>query len=114
MKITVRGSLRETLCRWVGEGVHVCVRRSSSGGKGGRVGRRAVLECGIVVVLDLVGIDLRGARGFIWIRGSKVNGSLVVGMSVAVHDVVGSGVSLVDVGLAGGSGGVRWSPSPAA
>lgn len=114
MKIGVRGSLRESLCRWVGVGVHVCVRRSSSGGKGGREGRRATLECGIVVVLDVVGIDLRGARAFIWIRWSKVNGSLVVGMSVAVHDVIGSGVSLVDIGLAGGSRGVRWSRSPAA
>ena len=114
MKIGVRRVVRKILCRWIRVGVHVCVRRSSSGGKGGWVARRAALEGGVVVVLGVVGIDLRGVRVFVWIMGSKVNVSLVVGMIVAIHDSVGCGVSLVDIGLAGSSGRVRWSHSPAA
>lgn len=113
MVIGIRRVLRETLRGWIGIGAHVRVRRSSSGGKGGRVGNRATLEGGIVVVLGVVGIDLRRARGFSWNRGRKVNISLFVVMSVAVHDAVGTGVSLVGIGLAGCVRRVRWSHGPA-
>ena len=113
MIIGIRRVLRKTLRGWIGVGAHVCVRRSSSGGKGGRVDSRTTLEGGIVIVLGVVGIDLRRARGFGWNRGRKVNISLFVVMSVAVHDAVGTGVSLVNIGLAGCVRRVRWSHSPA-
>ena len=98
---------------WVGVGIHVCVRSSSSGRKGGRIGRRAILESGIVIVLGLIRIDLRRARGFIWIWGAKVNVLLVVGMSVTVRDAVGNRVSIVDVRLVRTSGRVGRSQRPA-
>ena len=113
MIIGIRRVLRETLRGRVGIGAHICVRRSSSGGKGGRIGKRATLEGGIVVVLGVVGIELRRARGFSWNRGRKVNISLFVVMSVAVYDTVWTGVSLVNTGLAGRVRRVRWSHGPA-
>ena len=113
VEVGIRGVLRETLSNWVGVGIHVCVRSSSSGRKGGLVGRRAIFEGGIVVVLDLIRIDLRRVRGLIWMRGAEVNVSLVVRMSVTVCDVVGARVSLVDVRLVGTSGRVRRSHGPA-
>ncbi len=53
--------------------------------------------------------DMRGARGFIWLRGSKIDVSLVVGLKVAIHQAVRTRVSLVDIGLAGSSRRVRCS-----
>ena len=113
MEVGIRRILRETLSSWVGVGIHVCVRSSSSGRKGGRIGRRAILEGGIVLVLGLIRIDLRRARSFTWMRGAKVNVSLIVSMSVTIRDAVGARVSLVDVKLIGISGRVRWSHGPA-
>lgn len=97
----------------VGIGIHVYIRGGSSGGKGGRICGRAAPEGGVVVVLNMVGEDLRRANRFVGIRVSKVNVPLAVGVSVANHDAVSSGVSLVDIGLAGSSRRVRRSHSPA-
>ena len=113
MEVGIRWIWRETLSNWVGVGIHIRVRSSSSGRKGRRISRRAILEGGIVLVLGLIRIDLRRARGFTWMRGAKVNVSLVVGMSVTIRDPVGARISLVDVRLVGTSGCVRWSHGPA-
>ena len=113
MEVGIRRILRESLSNWGGVGIHICVRSSSSGRKGGRIARRAILEGGRVIVLGLIRIDLRRARCFIWMRGAKVNVSLVVGMSVTIRDAVGARVSFVDVRLVGTSGRVRWSHGPA-
>ena len=100
MEIGVRRIVRETLRTWVGVGVQVCVGGSSSGRERGRIGRRAVLEGGIVIILGVVRINLRRSRGFAWNGGAKVNVSLVVGMCLAIGDAVRDGVNLVDIGLA--------------
>ena len=113
METAVRRVERKTRRSRAGIGAHVCVRRGSSGGKGGRVDRRATLEGDVVVVLGVISINLRRARGFVWIRGRKVNISLVVGMNVTIYDAVRSGVCLVHIGLTGSIGHMRWSHSPA-
>ena len=92
---------------------HICVCGSSSGGKGGRVCRRAASVRSVEVILSVTGKGLRSANRFVIVGGSKIHVPWGVGMSVAIHEAVGSGVSLVDIGLAGSSGRVRWSHSPA-
>ena len=113
MEVGIRRIWRESLSDWGRVGIHVCVRSSSSGRKGGRIGRRAILEGGTVLVWGLIRIDLRRARGFIWMWRAKVNVSSIVGMSVNITDAVGPRVSLVDVRLVGTSGRVRRSQGPA-
>ena len=113
MEIGVPRIVREALRSWVRVGIHICVRRGSSGRKSGRVGRGAILKGGIVVILGLIRIHLRRARGVAWNRGTKISVSLIVGMSVTIGDAVGGGVSLVDIRLVGTTGSVRWSHSPA-
>lgn len=93
----------------VGIGAHICVCGGSGGGKGGRVCRRAASVRGIVAVLGMVGEGLRRASGFVGVGSSKIHAPWGIGMGVAVHDAVRTGVSLVDIGLAGSSRRMRWS-----
>ena len=115
MEVGVRSVLGESLGMLrslVGIGAHVRVCGGSSGGKGGRICRRAASVCGVEAVLSMIGEGVRRADGFVGVGTSKIHIPWGVGMSVAIHDAVGSGVSLVNVGLAGSSGRVRWSHSP--
>ena len=116
MKVSVRTVVREILGMLrslVGIGAHICICGGSSCGKGGRVCRRAACVCGVVVVLGWVWEDLSRVNGFVGVGGSKIHAPWGVGMNMAVHDAVRSGVSLVDIGLTGSSGRVGWSHSPA-
>ena len=92
-------------------GAHVRVCGGSSGGKGGRICRRAAFICGVEVVLRFIGEFLR-TSGFIGVGASKIHVPWGIGMRVAIHHAVRSRVILVNIGLARSSGRVRWSPSP--
>ncbi len=116
MKIGVRAVVRKTLGMLrslVGVGAHISVCGDSSGGKRGRVCGWAACVCDVVIVLGLIGEDSRRANGFVGVGGSKIHGPWGAGMSVAAHDAVRSEISLVNIGLAGGSGRMGWRHSPA-
>ena len=93
----------------VGIGVHICIGSGSSGWKRGRVCRGATSVCIVVIICGMVGEDLRRANGFIGVGSSNIHIPQGIGMSLVIHDAVRSGVSLVNIGLAGGSGHMRWS-----
>ena len=110
MEVGVRSVLRIILGRLRGLVricVHICVCGGGCGGKGRLVCRSAGIVCDVVVVLGMVGEDLRRASRFVGVGGSKICVHWGFSMSVAVRDTVSRGVSLVDIGLAG------WSHSPA-
>ena len=116
MEVGVCSVVRKTLGKLrslLGIGVHICVCGGSSGWKGGRVCGRAASVRGVVVACGMVREDLRRAKVFVGIGSSKIHVSWGVGMSVAIQNAVRSGVSFVDIGLAGRSGRVRWSHSSA-
>ena len=113
MEIGVRRVVRVSLRGLIGIGAHVRSCRGSSSGKGRRIGRRAIVEAGVVAVLSMMGIDLRRVNGFIQIMGGKVYISLAVDMNVATHNAIGSRISVVDIRMARSSGRVRWSQIPA-
>ena len=93
----------------VGIGVHICICSGSSGWKRGRVCGRATSVCGVVIICGLVGEDLRRANSFIGVGSSNIQVPRSIGMNLAIHYAVRSGVSLVNTGLAGSSGHMRWS-----
>lgn len=114
MEVGVSSVVREILVMLrslVGIGAHVRVCGGSSGGKGGLICRRAVFIRSVEVVLRLIGEFLR-TNGFIGVGGSKIHVPWGVGMRVAIHRAVRSGVIFVHTGLARSSGPVRWSLSP--
>lgn len=116
MVIGVRSVLRKIvgmLRTLVRVGAHISVRGGSSGGKGGRICRRAASVRDVVIVLGMVGEDLRRVIRFVGVWGSKIHIPWGVGVSLAIHDAIRSGVSFVDIGLGRSSGRVRWSHSPA-
>ena len=116
MKIGVRAVVRKTLGMLrslVGVGAHIRVCGDSSVGKSGRVCRRAACVCDVVIVLGLIGEDSRRVNGFVVVGSSKIHGPWGAGMSVAIHDAVGSEIIFVNIGLAGDSGRMQWRHSPA-
>ena len=93
----------------VGIGVHICICSGCSGWKRGRVCGGATFVCGVVIICGMVGEDLRRTNGFSGVGSSNIQVPQGIGMSLAIHYAVRSGVSLVNIGLAGRSGHMRWS-----
>ena len=93
----------------VGIGIHICIRSGSSGWKRGRVCRGATSVCIVVIICGMVGEDLRRPNGFISVRSSNIHIPQGIGVRLVIHYAVRSGVSLVNIGLAGCSGHMRWS-----
>ena len=112
VEVGVRIGVRKVLSMLrslVGIGVHICICSGSSGWKRGRICRGAASVCSVVIICGMVGEDLRRANGFIGVWSSNIQIPQGIGMSLAIHYAVRSGVSLVSIGLAGCSGHMRWS-----